>query len=129
MPTTLRGFVTVVFLFSINLFFAQQKTISGTVTAEDGVPLPGANIMIKGTAEGTQTDFDGKYTISALPESVLQFSYVGFLTAEEIVGNRTTIDVVLREDYMLLEEVVVTALGISREKKSLGYATQEVKGD
>jgi TonB-linked SusC/RagA family outer membrane protein len=129
MPTTLRGFLTVVFLFSINLFFAQQKTISGTVTAEDGVPLPGANIMIKGTAEGTQTDFDGKYTISALPESVLQFSYVGFLTAEEIVGNRTTIDVVLREDYMLLEEVVVTALGISREKKSLGYATQEVQGD
>ncbi|MFZ9032241.1 MAG: SusC/RagA family TonB-linked outer membrane protein [Robiginitalea sp.] len=129
MPTSLRGFFAVVLLFSINLVFAQPKTISGTVTAQDGLPLPGANIMIKGTAEGTQTDFDGNYTISALPEAVLQFSYVGFLTVEETVGNRTTINVVLREDYTLLEEVVVTALGISREKKSLGFATQEVQGE
>jgi TonB-linked SusC/RagA family outer membrane protein len=129
MPTSLRGFFMVVLLFSINPVLAQQKTISGTVTAEDGLPLPGANIIIKGTAEGTQTDFDGNYTISAQPESVLQFSYVGFLTVEEMVGIRNTIDIVLKQDYTLLEEVVVTALGISREKKSLGYATQEVQGE
>ena len=129
MPATSRGFLTVVLLFSINLFYAQQKTISGTVNDSEGFPLPGVNIVIQGTTQGTQSDFDGKYAIQADQNAIIVFSYLGFLPVEERVGNRTVINVVMLEDATQLEEVVVTALGITREKKSLGYATQEVQGE
>ena len=129
MPATSRGFLTVVLLFSINLFYAQQKTISGTVNDSEGFPLPGVNIVIQGTTQGTQSDFDGKYAIQADQNAIIIFSYLGFLPVEERVGNRTVINVVMLEDATQLEEVVVTALGITREKKSLGYATQEVQGE
>jgi TonB-linked SusC/RagA family outer membrane protein len=113
----------------VQISFAQEKTISGTVSDESGLPLPGVNIIIKGTTTGTQTDFDGNYTITANVGNVLSFTYLGLKPQEATVGASNTINVTMQEDASVLDEVVVTALGIKREKKSLGYASQEVKGD
>lgn len=106
-----------------------QGTISGTVVDFSGIPLLGANIMVKGTSIGAQTDFDGKFTIEASTGNVLVVSYIGFKTTEVEVTGNDPITIELQEDSAQLDEVVVTALGISREKKSLGYATQEVDGE
>lgn len=111
----------------IQLTFAQDGNVTGSVTDDSGVPLPGVNIVVKGTTTGTQSNFDGDYTISASAADVLVFSYVGFADQEVPVGTQSTINVTLQAGEAL-DEVVVTALGISREKKSLGYATQEVDG-
>ncbi|MEX0359410.1 MAG: SusC/RagA family TonB-linked outer membrane protein, partial [Allomuricauda sp.] len=94
-----------------------QSDISGTVTDADGQPLPGANIVVKGTTNGTQTDFDGNYTISAAPDATLVFSYIGFATREVPVNGQTTVNVSMEEDSSKLSEVVV-----------LGYASQ-TRGD
>jgi TonB-linked SusC/RagA family outer membrane protein len=110
---------------------AQQKTISGTVTgAEDGQPVIGCTVQVKGMPFGTVTNTDGKYSFS-VPETAaaIVFSFVGMKSQEIAISGRNVIDVVLASDILGLSEVVVTALGISREKKSLGYSTQELKGD
>ncbi|WP_345004269.1 SusC/RagA family TonB-linked outer membrane protein [Snuella lapsa] len=107
---------------------AQQRTITGTVTDNSKVPLPGVNIIKAGTSVGSQTDFDGNYTIKANKGDILEFSYVGMKTQQITVGDDDQINVTLKEDAAKLEEVVVTALGIKKEKKRIGYATQEVKG-
>ncbi|RAJ07943.1 SusC/RagA family TonB-linked outer membrane protein [Arenibacter echinorum] len=109
--------------------YAQEKTISGTVTDQLGLALPGVNILVEGTTNGTQTDFDGNYTIQGSEGQTLLFSYIGQMSVTKVIGASSTIDVVMQEDAQALEEVVVTALGISRDKKSLGYATQEVQGE
>lgn len=106
-----------------------QTTISGTVVDFTGIPLLGANIMVKGTSVGAQTDFDGNFSIEASTGDVLVVSYIGFKTKEVEVTGSDSITIQLQEDSAQLDEVVVTALGISREKKSLGYATQEVDGE
>jgi len=106
-----------------------SQTITGTVTDSQGTPLPGVSIVVDQTAKGTSTDFDGNYTINATSSQVLVFTYVGMKTLKKSVGSDSVIDVVLTEDAQSLDEVVVTALGISRDKKSLGYATQEVDGE
>ncbi|HZJ37034.1 MAG TPA: carboxypeptidase-like regulatory domain-containing protein, partial [Gillisia sp.] len=117
-------------LFQITAMLAQEKTVTGTVTTSgDGMTLPGVNVIIKGTNQGTVTDMDGKYAINVSEAATLLFSSVGFASKEVVVGNQTQINISLQEDLESLDEVVVTALGISREKKSLGYATQEVDGD
>ncbi|MGM0932220.1 MAG: SusC/RagA family TonB-linked outer membrane protein [Bacteroidota bacterium] len=117
-------------IFQISSIFAQERTVSGTVTiASDGMPLPGVNVLVKGTNQGTVTDMDGEYSIDVTPDAVLVFSSLGFERREIPVNNQTTINVEMVEDLESLGEVVVTALGISREKKSLGYATQEVGGE
>jgi TonB-linked SusC/RagA family outer membrane protein len=108
---------------------AQQKTVSGVVTDEFGVPLPGVNVIVQGTQSGTQTDFDGNYQITAQEGQVLMFSYLGLKNVLRTIGAPNRIDVQMFEDAQALDEIVVTALGISREKKSLGYATQVVGGD
>jgi ferric enterobactin receptor len=117
------------FLFFLHSF-AQQKTISGKVSSsEDGLTVPGASVRIKGASVVTQTNQAGSYTISARTGDVLIFSYIG-LSAQEIkVGAGSTINVVLKPDANALNEVVVTAYGIDRDKKSLGYSTPVVKGD
>lgn len=110
---------------------AQTVQITGKVTsAEDGNPIPGVSVVVKGTTVGTTTDFDGNYSLN-VPNTAnaLVFSFVGLKTQEAAIGGRSSIDIVMEQDVVGLEEVVVTALGISREKKSLGYATQEVQGD
>ncbi|KAF0131282.1 MAG: tonb-dependent receptor plug [Bacteroidetes bacterium] len=111
--------------------FAQSKTITGKVTSsQDGLGIPGVTIQIKGTTIGAITDIDGNYAINVSPShKTLVFSYVSMKTTEVAIGTQTKIDVVMEQDVVQIDEVVVTALGISREKKSLGYATQEVGGE
>ncbi|WP_346860562.1 SusC/RagA family TonB-linked outer membrane protein [uncultured Draconibacterium sp.] len=103
-----------------------QKTVTGTVTGDDGLGIPGVSVVEKGTGNGTITNVDGTYSISLPDDATVMFSFVGMKTIEEAVNGRSTIDVVLLANQIGLEEVVVTALGISKEKKSLGYAVTEV---
>jgi TonB-linked SusC/RagA family outer membrane protein len=109
--------------------FAQDRTISGKVTADDGSLLPGVNISVRGTSRGATTDADGNYKISAPEGSKLIFSFIGFSNQEITVGTQTVVDIKLVPDVSQLQEVVVTALGISRDKKALNYSIQEIKGD
>jgi TonB-linked SusC/RagA family outer membrane protein len=117
-------------LFGFTAIFAQDIQIKGTVTtAEDGSPLPGAYVKIKGTNTGTATDADGKYQLTAPSNATLVFTSIGYQDQEIVLAGQSVLDVVMSADVTQVDEVVVTALGISRERKSLGYATQEVKGD
>ncbi|MGB3780756.1 MAG: SusC/RagA family TonB-linked outer membrane protein [Tunicatimonas sp.] len=107
---------------------AQSTTVSGTVSsAADGFPLPGVSIVQQGTINGTQSDVDGSYSLAVPQGSELVFSYIGMASKIVEVGASTTIDVTMQEDVGQLQEVVVTALGIERQKESLTYATQEVE--
>lgn len=108
--------------------FAQSKNLTGTVT-EGGLPLPGVSILLVGTADGTMSDYDGNYSIQVKPGDVLQFSFMGFTDVTYTVGADNVHNVAMSSTDQLLEEVVVTALGIKREKRKLGYASQEVKGE
>ncbi len=105
-----------------------EKTIRGTVTdASDGSPIPGVNIYVKGTATGSVTDIDGQYEIVVPDDAVsLVFSYIGYSTQEVAIANQTTVDVALKPAAEQLSEVVVTALGIEKDKRTLGYATSKV---
>lgn len=110
--------------------FSQEITVTGKViSSEDGMPLPGVTVMVKGTTTGTTTDFDGIYSLKVDSKATLVFSYVGFSTMEIPVKGKTKIDVNMSNDVHLLEDVVVTALGIKRQKRELGYATEEIGGD
>lgn len=112
----------------VQVGFAQEKTLSGVVS-EEGLPLPGVSVVISGTTNGTQTDLDGKYSLKTKTGDVLVFSFVGMKDVKHTVGSATTFNVAMTSDEEMLEEVVVTALGIKRDKKKLGYSSQEVKGD
>lgn len=105
-------------------------TISGVVKDSEGITLPGVSIKIKGTNGGTTTDMNGQFTLT-IPDnsSILIFTYIGYVTQEVPVGNRTSINVVLEVANTALNEIVVTALGVTKSKRGLGYAVQEVRGD
>lgn len=107
---------------------AQQKTITGKVTDDEGLPLPGASISVKGSSGGTSTRTDGTYSIMASAGQVLQFKFIGTKTVERTVGASNVINVQLRSDATSLNEVVVTALGQTATQRSLGTAQQTVKG-
>ncbi|APZ45068.1 hypothetical protein BW723_01605 [Polaribacter reichenbachii] len=129
MKTTFKEILTLLLVLVVHTkILAQEKTVSGTVSEETG-PLPSVSVSIKGTGKGTETDFDGKFTIIAKPGDILSFSYVGYKTIEKTIGSSSIINVTMIEDSSVLEEIVVTAYGIKREKKSIGYAQQTVKGD
>lgn len=128
MKTKFKGILTLLLAFVVHITFAQEKTVTGTVSDESGT-LPGVSIVIKGTSTGTQTDFDGKYAITAKQGDILSFSYMGYKTVEQSVTAANTMNISLQQDANLLDEIVVTALGISKAKKSLGYSTQTVDGD
>ncbi|MEH6764829.1 MAG: SusC/RagA family TonB-linked outer membrane protein [Aequorivita antarctica] len=108
MRTKFSGILTLILALVVQLTFAQQKTITGTVTDDTGLPLPGANVIVKGTSSGTQSDFDGNYTVSANVGQTLAFTYVGFVAKEVKVGAQNKINVTLQPDAAALEEVVVT---------------------
>ena len=122
--------VVFTFISTINIE-AQEKSISGTVTSNsDGTTLPGVSVVVQGTTRGTETDFDGKYTIKASVGEKLSFTFLGMLAKTvTVTGNTNTLNVVLEEDADQLDEIVITALGISREKKSLGYSVSDIKGE
>lgn len=106
---------------------AQAQTVSGKVSsADDGGALPGVNVVLQGTTIGTVTDIDGNYSLDAPGSGTLVFSFIGFETQEVPISNRSVIDIQLSSDVQQLSEVVVTALGIVREERSLGYSTQEI---
>ena len=109
--------------------YAQQR-VTGTVTSSSGESLPGVNVTVQGTTIGTMTDMNGNYSIDApSSQSVLMFSFIGFEPQEVTVGSQSRIIVTLMESAIGLDEVVVTALGITREAKALSYSVQEVKGE
>ena len=114
----------VVFLLTAQMSFA-QKTVTGVVSDSDGLPLPGATVLVQGTTTGVTTDFDGNFSINVAEGQTLEFSFVGYETAAVAVGAGNVINVTLSLGTQL-EEVIVTSLGITREKRALGYAVSEV---
>ncbi len=117
-------------LFCSWQFVLAQKTISGKVTdAKDGSTIPGVNVVVKGTTAGTITDLNGAFSLKLPAEAqVLAFSFLGYESKDVVIGNQSVIDVSLSVSAEVIEGVVVTALGIKREKKALGYSMQELKG-
>ncbi len=129
----MRKIITIAALL-LAVFFsraeAQERQVTGKVTAPDGSTLPGVTVIVKGTTIGTNTDMDGAYKLSVPPEGkTLKFIMVGMKSKEVEIGTSATVDVMMENDVMNLDEVVVTSNAISREKRSLGYATTQVKGD
>jgi outer membrane receptor protein involved in Fe transport len=123
----------VLFVFTgVSTLFAQTITITGTVTSSvegEGL-LPGVTVSVKGTTTGITTDINGKYTLVVpLNASTLVFSYIGMKTQEIGIAGRSVINILMEPELLGLSEVVVTALGISREKKSLGYSVQQIGGE
>jgi len=105
------------------------KEITGVITDSDGNPVPGASVAVKGTSLGTITDMDGKFAITVHEGATLIVSFMGMKTKTVVVGSSSVINVTLEADEVALDDVIITALGISREKKSLGYSVSEVEGD
>lgn len=120
--------LSVLMLTFMSISAFAQKTITGTVR-DNSAPVPGVTVAVKGTSKMTQTNAEGKFSISASPTDVLVFTMIGSERQEVTVGNQQTINVLLAQSDSQLGEVVITALGIKREKKSLGYGVQEVKGE
>ncbi|MEO5976874.1 MAG: SusC/RagA family TonB-linked outer membrane protein [Chryseolinea sp.] len=118
-------------LCMLSMAHGQNATVSGKVTAaSDGSPLPGVNVIVKGSSTGTTTDSDGLFTVNAGgSDAVLVFSFIGFTSQELPVGTQTTINVTLAEDATQLGEVVVTALGIEKKDEQIGYSVSKVSGD
>src|SRR5690606_21284934 len=104
----------------MSISFAQEKVITGNVTDQDGLPLPGVSIVVVGTTNGTQTDFDGNYSIMAATGQVLRFSYIGQTTIERTIGASNTMNVQMEEDAQALEEVVVTGYTTQRRSDITG---------
>jgi len=123
--------LVLLFFVGLQVTHAQKRVISGKVTSlEDGSTIPGVTVTIKGTTTAAASDLNGKYQITTDQNAkALLFSFLGLKTQEVAIGASNTIDVVMEKDAVTMGEVVVTALGITREKKSLGYSTQQVSGD
>lgn len=114
--------------FSMQFSFAQEKTITGTIT-EGGLPMPTVNVVNKNTKASTQSDFDGNYSIKAKAGDVLVFSFVGYLDINSTVGTSSKVNITMKADAQQLGEVVVTSQGIKKEKKALGYAVTTIKAE
>lgn len=108
----------------------KERKVSGQIIDETGEPLIGVNVLVKGTTNGVITDLDGNYTLTVSgADPVIQFSYIGYMPQEITVKDQSVINLTLHSDTQVIDEVVVTALGIKREKKMLGYSVQEIKSD
>ncbi|MCB0472975.1 MAG: carboxypeptidase-like regulatory domain-containing protein, partial [Flavobacteriaceae bacterium] len=116
--------------FGVLVAQAQTYEINGTVSDETGAPLPGVAVVVKNTTHGTTTDFDGKFTLSDVQNGqTLVFSFIGYKTIERVINSEAALSISMEPQAEALQEVVVTALGIKREQKALGYAVQEVSGE
>jgi CarboxypepD_reg-like domain len=120
--------ILILIVLNLSVAWAQQRTIKGKISDEKGVSILGASVIIKGTTVGNVSDSDGNYSLD-IPsnQTVLIISYVGYLTQEIAVGVSNIVDVVLEDDTKALGEVVVTALGISRNKNELPYSAQKIR--
>lgn len=127
MKTKFNQILTLFIALLVQVSFAQEKTISGTVSDDSGA-LPGVSVVVEGTSNGVETDFDGKYSIKAAQGDVLTFSYLGYTTSRETVGAANTINVTLQEGSEMLEEITI-GLGVSKKEKAIGYAVQKVSGE
>ena len=128
MKLKFNGFLVLLIVLVAQITFAQERAVSGTVSDNAGLPIPGVSVLVKGTQSGTQTDFDGKYSIRAASSQVLIFSYIGMKT-KEITASAVTVNVKLENTAVELESVVITALGIKRQKRELTYQTQQVDSE
>lgn len=128
MKTKFSGILTLLLAFVVHLTYAQEKTISGTIIDDNGLPVPGATVLVKNTTSGTTSDFDGNYSINASQGETLVFSFVGYTTKEVLVGASNTINVTLNEDVQALEEVVVVAYG-SQSRQAIVGAVAVVSAD
>ncbi len=106
-----------------------KQKVEGQVIDSNGLPIVGANVIVKGTTNGTITDIDGNFTLDVPTNAILNITYIGYENCEVKIGKKTTLIITMQEDFQALEEVVVTALGIRREEKALGYAVQKVSGE
>ena len=123
-------FLVLLLLIVSHVSLAQEQLVTGKViSSDDGLGLPGVAVQVKGETTGTVTDIDGQYQIMVDSKGTLVFSFVGFTTQEIAVNGRNKINVTLEQDAQLLDDVVVTALGIKRQKRELGYATEEIGGE
>jgi len=129
MKAKFSSILTLLLVFLVQITFAQEQTVTGIVTDQDGLPLPGVNVLIKGTTTGTQTDFDGNYSIGAEQGDILSFSFVGLESSEVTVGTSNEINVTMQADAAQLDEVVVTALGVRATPKSVTYAVEGVTSE
>lgn len=129
MNKKINYFLTFVALLFLQGVVAQSTTVSGIISDASGSPLPGVNVVEKGTSNGTSTDFDGNFTINVASDATLVLSSLGYETKEVGVNGQTTINTSLNEDASQLDEVVVTALGIRKSTKALGYSLTEVGGE
>jgi len=129
MKTKFSGILTLLLAFVVQISFAQEKTISGTISDQSGLTLPGVNIIVKGTTNGTQSDFDGNYTINASVGDVLTFIYLGLKSVERTVGSSNTINVTMEEDAALLDEVVVTGVAGATSRKKLSVTVAKVSAE
>jgi TonB-linked SusC/RagA family outer membrane protein len=125
MKTKLNGFLTLFIALLVQISFAQERMVTGVVSDNSGLPIPGVNVLVKGTKSGTQTDMDGKFSIKATPSQTLIFNFIGMKT-QEIAASSSTLNVKMKDDAVELEGVVVTAMGIKRDKKALGYAATTI---
>ena len=128
MRTKFSGFLTLLLAFVVQITFAQEKTVTGTITDDEGLPLPGVNVLVQGTATGTQSDFDGNYSIEVAEGETLVFSFVGFDTQNIVVGSEDTYNVGMKAGEEL-ETVVVTALGIKRKEDEITTANEVVDSE
>ena len=119
--------LVVLLLLCQTYVFAQNISVTGKVTDSDNLPLPAVSIKVSGSTQGTSTDANGNFTISVPSNASLVFTYIGFASQTIAVNGRTTLSVRLESDSKMLEGVIVTALGITKDQKVLSYATQQVK--
>ncbi len=123
MKTKFSGILTLLLAFVLQFSFAQEKTISGKVIDENGLPLPGTTVLVKGTSNGTSTDFDGNYSIKTDTGTTLVFSFLGYTSQEVTIGSSNTVNVTMAEDASTLEEVVVVAYGTTTKEAFTGSAS------
>ena len=130
MRTKYSGFLTLLLAFVVQLTFAQQKTVSGSVLDETNLPLPGVNVIVNGTTNGVQTDFDGNYSIDVSVGETLVFSYVGYKKVEmPVTAASSDISFAMEPDASILNEVVVTGFAVKKDKKALGYSVSSIQSE
>ncbi|MCR9226861.1 MAG: TonB-dependent receptor [Flavobacteriaceae bacterium] len=129
MRTKTKVLLALLMAFVVHLSSAQEKMISGTVTDGNGLPLPGVNVVIKGTTQGTQTDFDGNYNVQAQVGQTLVFTYLGQKETQATVGAQSVINIQMEEDAQALEEVVVVGYGVQKRKEITGAIASVSGGD